>query len=155
MIAESLLGGLLGFGGRILTAWLEFKDKDKDRDHEWRMLKAEQEIARQERHHQLQLGEQTLDVVQLQAIAESTKAQATPTGIGWVDAVNALVRPGITIVFMSMYVTVKVCALAVAIDDGVGFFQAFPSIWTDNDVGIFSALISYWFVNRELAKKGK
>ena len=155
MIAESLLGGLLGFGGRILTAWLEFKDKDKDRDHEWRMLKAEQEIARQERHHQLQLGEQTLDVVQLQAIAESTKAQATPTGIGWVDAVNALVRPGITVTFMAMYITVKVCALAVAIEGGVDFFQAFPSIWTDNDVGIFSAIIAYWFANRELAKKGK
>jgi hypothetical protein len=42
-----------------------------------------------------------------------------------------------------------------AIDDGVGFFAAFPSIWTDNDVGIFSAIIAYWFANRELAKKGK
>lgn len=78
----------------------------------------------------------------VQALVEATKAQAKPTGIKWVDALSAMVRPSITLSFFILYACVKVHWI----------FTGNSQLWTDDDWNIMSAIFMFWFCGRPWEK---
>jgi hypothetical protein len=151
MAIETILGGIVGGALRLAPEVLSFLDKKNERAHELALGDQQYRVA------ELQLREQTnikhLDLEQSQfvsamdALKESIKAQATSTGIKWIDAVSALVRPTITTWIFALYSTVKVAALIKAME-AQDAAAAVLSIWGPEDSGMLSAVVMFWFVGR-------
>ena len=134
------------------SAWLQ---KRQDHKHELEAMRMQGELdaAQHERQQaaiklQAELGVKT---IQVQADADVARADAEgfytaftaaqkPSGIGWVDAFNALIRPLIAFICIVLWVR--------ALNEA-GF------VLTDWDREIISGVFGFWFVNRVIADRGK
>lgn len=152
---STLLGTLLGGVARLATAWLEFKKQERDQAHEREMTRLLTE--REERLSELRVreasvaGELRVDETWAQALREAVAAR--PTGVGWVDAISATVRPFLTYWWMLLLSIYKVAVLWQLADDQ-GLRTALTYAWTADDMAVLSAIISFWFLDRTLRKKG-
>jgi hypothetical protein len=148
---ETLLGGLVGGVLRLAPEVLSFLDKKNERKHELALGDQQYRVAELQLTSQLNVKE--LDVEQSQfvsafeALKEGVKSQGTPTGIKWVDALSASVRPGITAWIFTLYSAVKLAALYLALKSGEGA-MALLSIWGSEDTSMLSAVVMFWFVGR-------
>lgn len=77
---------------------------------------------------------------ELDAWVETVKATTRVTGVGWVDAWNAAIRPGVATIAVAMMV-VEIIALGFVLND-----------W---HVSVFSAALGIFLADRSLAKRGK
>lgn len=77
---------------------------------------------------------------ELDAWVETVKATTRVTGVGWVDAWNAAIRPGVATIAVTMMV-VEIIALNFVLND-----------W---HVSVFSAALGIFLADRSLAKRGK
>lgn len=151
MALETILGGLLGGALRAVPEVLGFLDKKNERAHELALGDQQYRVA--ELQFQAQREVKDLDVEQsqfisaFQAIKEGITAQAVKTGIAWVDAVSSLVRPAITAWVFALYSAVKVASLYVALKT-MGTADAVLSIWGPNDEAMLSTIVMFWFVGR-------
>lgn len=158
-----MLTALLSFlGSGILRLLPElftlFKEK-KDADHEFRMAQLQLEIDKARATQQLDLAhvnaEISLNQAEATGLIEALKAQGQPTGIKFVDALNALVRPILTYYWcIVMYTAWKATIIYQAIDSKVPFVQMAPVIMTEFDLNVVSSIIGFWFVDRAI-RKGK
>lgn len=160
------LGGLLRFVPEIFKIFTE----SKDRDHEYRMTQLQLQIDQARAAQQIDLVHAQGDVAQqaadTAALIEAIKAQATPSGVGWVDAMNASVRPIITYWWMLLLSFYKLGTFAVAsieiyitlkaaksLAEAVPVFGAFlDKVWTPQDAAILSMILGFWFVDRSMRK---
>lgn len=152
MILESILGTLIGGGARLGQEWLRQKDADKDRDHEFRMFNLQIEADKLKGKMALEQADMALGTADIQAMIEATKAQAQQTGIKWVDALSATVRPIITYAFMMLYTFAKISSYKAALVAGEVWYEAVQQLWGQQDYAIWSAIIGFWFVDRSLRK---
>lgn len=100
---------------------------------------------------------QLVEEINVQAdIAESAalyRHDSEPSGVAWVDALRASVRPTITYAFFLLFAGVKASALYVLIAvEGLLLTEALPRIWDPETEALFAATISFWFGSRSLAK---
>lgn len=134
------------------SAWLQ---KRQDHKHELEAMRMQGELdaAQHERQQaaiklQAELGVKT---IQVQADADVARADAEgfytafaaaqkPSGIGWVDAFNALIRPLIAFICIVLWVR--------ALNEA-GF------VLTDWDREIICGVFGFWFANRVIANRGK
>lgn len=65
------------------------------------------------------------------------------SGIQWVDAINALIRPLITIILICLYTFIRVMS-QYDVEGG--------PYWTDEDTTLLTAIISYYFGQRAVSK---
>jgi hypothetical protein len=91
--------------------------------------------------------EQSQFVSAMQALTEGVKSQATQTGIKWVDAFSAIIRPGITTWIFALYSAVKIAALTKAMQTMSGA-DAVLSVWDADDKATLAAVVMFWFVGR-------
>ena len=154
----AIIGLLAPFVGaliRLAPELMKFFDKKLERAHELLMQDKALEFEKLRGSQRMQELSSELDRAQLEAIGKASTAQLRKTGIRWVDAVNALVRPTVTYIFLAMYCGVKVCALVAAMNGGYSFITALPAIWdVDIDGGLFGSILGFWFVSRVYDKKG-
>lgn len=145
-----LIGGLV----RLAPEILKFFDKKNDRSHELAMQHMALEFEKQRGANRMaELGAE-MQITQLDAIGRASAAQMRKTGIRWVDAVNALVRPLITYWFAGLYGAIKICALIHALQDGGNLLTALPAIWdSEVDTGILGSILGFWFVSRVYEKR--
>jgi hypothetical protein len=142
-----IIGLLLGGGLRLVPEILKFFDRNNERKHEQKMfeynLKADQIKA-----------DSILGVAELEGLVAATKAQAVKTGIKWVDAISALMRPLITFWWcIVLYTWAKVCQYLYILDSGVGHIQSMLNVWGPSEQAIVMSIISFWFVDRSLRGK--
>jgi hypothetical protein len=94
---ETLLGILFGGLFRMVPEVLKWLDRKDERKHELSMFDKQLEADKLKGDQTLaQINAQadaTIGAAEIQAIIEATKAQAVQTGIRWVDAFNAIIRP--------------------------------------------------------------
>ena len=152
----SLLGGGIGGLLRFVPEFMKFFSDKNDRDHEFRMSQLQLQIdqARSAQaidlvHAQSQAAELS---GQMQAYVEAIKGQSQLTGVKWVDAVNATVRPFITYWWMILFTVYKVATISVAWSTTITLADFASKIWTDNDWGILSMILGFWFVDRAIRK---
>jgi hypothetical protein len=146
----SLLGSLLGFLGSALPEFFKLFREAQDRKHELAILDRQMEL--------LKLGHnQRLEEIQVQADVAETQAlygyANRPTGVPWVEALQASVRPVITYAFFAVFATVKVAMLIGFMQEtGIAFGAALQLVWDEETQALFAAVMSFWFGARALQK---
>jgi hypothetical protein len=122
----SALGGLLGsFAPEVLKF---FKDR-ADKKHELAVMALQMEASKLGYAAKLEEINVTAEGVEAAAVYQFANPK---TGI--MEAINAAIRPLITILFVGGYL-----------------YSKWPSVpWTETDVAILSAIIGFWFGNRSL-----
>ena len=105
----TLFGSLLGFLSAAFPDFLNLFKDYQDRKHELKILELQLE-------QQAQGHSQRLEEIQVSAdIAESNalyKHASRPSGIAWVEALRASVRPIVTYAFFLLFAFVKIASLS-------------------------------------------
>lgn len=129
---------------RLAPEVLNFIDRKEIRKHEVAM-------AEQARENSKIQADSATSVAQYQALQSAVTAQATLTGVKWVDAINSMMRPLITfwwvIVLPPTVMTAKFIAYLAS---GVATAQSLDLIWGEPERAITAAIISFWFVDRSI-----
>jgi len=152
MAIEALLGSVIGGALRLAPEVLTFLDKKNERKHE--LALGDQQYRVVELQTKTQLDIKDLDVEQsqfvsaMQALTEGVKSQGSPTGIQWVDAISSLVRPTITSWIFALYTIVKIAQVRVAMSMEDTTLQALIAVWTPDDNAMLGAVVMFWFVGR-------
>lgn len=158
------MAGLLSFlsGGAFralfgeVSTWLT-----KRQDHKYELqrmtLQNTLDAATHERNlaaqrQQAELGYKTINVqadaderrLEAQAWADATSRAQAPTGVRWIDAASALVRPAYAYWSLGLWGLYEIRHMALT-----GWVISAFSL------EIISAIIGFFFVNRHLAKSGK
>lgn len=156
---ETLLGGLLGGITRLAPEIMAFFDKKNERKHELEMIDKNIAADNARAANQLKIVDAQSATAEftasLAALQEAVKGQSTMTGIKWIDAVNALVRPWITQVIFFMWCTVKLASLytlAQISPNLADLAKALPLWWTPDDQAMLAAVLNFWFLGRVFDK---
>lgn len=140
----AIFGAILGFFSSVFPDLLKLLQDRRDKAHELRIL--DLQMQQQAQGHTERLAE-----IEASFFAEEMKRLAMQgkndrTGIRWVDALNASVRPVIAYAFFLVYAAVKAMQ-----------WQAdLPwLLWTDEDKAIFAAIISFYFGSRAMSQRAR
>ena len=156
-MVETLLGTLFGGLFRMAPEILKWMDRKDERKHELSMFDKQLEADRlrgDQALAQIQVqADASIGTAEIQAIIAATKAQATKTGIRWVDAINSLMRPLITFWWVVvLYTAALVAQFLFLIDSGETTAQAVIALWGVEEKALVASIVSFWFVDRSLRK---
>lgn len=154
---ETLLGTLFGGAFRLAPEILKWMDRKDERSHELAMFDKQLEADKLKGDQQLaQINAQadaSIGAAEVQAIIEATKAQAVQTGIKWVDALNALVRPLLAMQWLILlWPAVIVAGFALAIQHGTDPLVALRAAFGVDEKAMAASVASFWLVDRSLRK---
>ena len=145
----TLLGSLLGFISSTFPDLLNIWKDRADRNHELAIL--DRQMEAQKLNHSNRLEE-----IHVQADISESKAlyshASQPSGVPWVEALRATVRPIITYAFFMLFATVKIAALFQLLNSGFTVADSLIIIWDGETQALFAAVMSFWFGQRALAK---
>lgn len=156
---ETLIGSLLGGVFRMVPEFLKWLDRKDERKHELAMfdnqLKAD--TLKLEAGHQLAELEanKAIGLAEIQGLIAGVQAQATKTGVRWVDGVSALMRPLITFWWVIiLYSTALTAQFIVLLQAGTPGVEAIIRLWGTDEKAIVASVISFWFVDRTIRRGG-
>ena len=156
-VLSTVLGGVGGGVLRLAPEVLKFFDRKNERAHELALGKQQQDLIQlQSNTHLAEIGaqsESTQAATALEALRDSIKAQAIPTGIKWVDAASAFVRPYWTYLVLNTWAAVKVTDVWVAIARDLDWEHIRPIVWGPEDAGMIATLAGFWFLDRVIRKQ--
>lgn len=155
MILETLLSGVFGGVLRLAPEVLKLFDRKNERAHELRLLEIEYEFAKAKAESSIRQGEQLVQIKEFEAIGAAVEEQSkTSIAAGWfISAINALVRPTTTYLFLGCYFLVKCAVYSLAIQQGGAWQDVVISLWNKDDIAILFMIISFWFVGRVYERK--
>ena len=143
----SLLGSLLGFGTSFLPKVMDYFQDKQDKKHELQLMDKQLE-------QQIQIGNQKLDMVHVEADIRETEAllksqtALTKSSSQWITDLAASVRPFITYLLFAEFMGLTMLLAGGYIDNAM-----YSLIWSDEVVGIWAAVISFWFGSRTFNRK--
>ena len=143
----SLLGSLLGFGTSFLPKVMDYFQDKQDKKHELQLMDKQLE-------QQIQIGNQKLDMVHVEADIRETEAllksqsSLNRQSSQWITDLAASVRP-----FITYLLFVEFMALTLLLAGGYIDNEMYSLIWSDEVVGIWAAVISFWFGSRTFNRK--
>lgn len=156
MILETLLGSLGGGILRLAPELLKVLDAKNERAHELAMgqlsIEADKAKAQGQLAIQKSQADATFDAGAMQALVESIRAQATPSGIRWVDAMSSLVRPTVTYAFFALYAAGRVSTMVLAAKSGVPVLEVLRATWTAEDQVVLAGILNFWFLDRTIRR---
>lgn len=153
----ALFGGALRFAPELLK-WFERRD---ERKHELAMLGAQLEADKQRAELGLLQtnaeGEIKISLAEIQALTETAKAQAQPTGIPKIDAMNAAMRPILVYWWAVLLSTVVLIAKVIILitSDSMGTAEALVAVWGEDERAIVASIFAFVFVDRTLRHKNR
>lgn len=155
-----LLSMLGGGALRLIPFLVDFFKGKRDADHEFRMTQLQLEIDRARAAQQIDLAHAQASIAsaagELQAFSDAIKAQGQSTGIGWVDAISATVRPFLTYYWcVGLYGSAKVIQVVVAFKNDTPLSGFVPILVTEFDQMVIGSMLSFWFVDRALRRFSK
>lgn len=149
------LGIVFGGASRLFQHYMDLKDKQAERDHEWRMVDQTIKIQEQQKEiRQIEL-QSVQDAGELDALSQAIQGQertATKAG-GWVAKLSASVRPVTTYWLLFIYSFVKAFIVSVAVMNNVPFAEAVASSYTEFDGALLGSVMAYWYADRSLRKR--
>ena len=153
----TVLGGATGGLLRLAPEAFKLWDRHNERKHELALGEQQQRLLQLQSSTRLaEIGvqsESTQAASALEALRDAIKAQANPTGIKWVDAASALVRPLWTYLVLGMWASVKVVDVGFAIARHLPWEQMRPVVWAADDAGMLATLATFWFLDRVIRKQ--
>lgn len=152
MALEAIVGSIVGGALRIAPEILSFLDKKNERKHELALGEQQYRVAELQTRTQLAVKDLDLEQSQFVSAMETLKAgieaQGKSSGVKWVDAISSLVRPSVTAWIFVLYSGVKIAQVKTAMALNSDVMQAILSVWTSNDEAMLSSVIMFWFVGR-------
>jgi hypothetical protein len=145
----SLLGSLLGFGTSVIPLMMNYFQDKQDKKHELSLMDKQLE-------QQIQIGNQKLDMVHVEADIRETEAllksqtALTKSSSQWITDLAASVRPFITYLLFAEFMALTLLLAGGYIDNAM-----YSLIWSDEVVGIWAAVISFWFGSRTFNRKSQ
>ena len=156
---ETLLGGLLGGAFRLAPELLKWLDRNGERGHELAMQDKALEFEKLRGASRMaEIGasaDAAWNTGAIDALKDAIRTQGEKTGVRWVDALSASVRPIITYWFMALYCTAKIAAFAAALHGGAGWGAAALQAWNDADQALWAGVLNFWFLGRVFDKGGR
>lgn len=154
----TLLGTLFGGLFRLAPEAIKFVDKKNERAHEISMfdlqLKADTLKGAQAQRLEEIKGENAATIGELQAMVEAVKAQGVATGVKWVDAISATVRPFLTYWWAVILYTASMAAefYGLVVVSQQPMWSSMAQIFGPDEKAIAASMISFWFVDRAIRK---
>lgn len=154
---ETLLGTLFGGIFRMAPEILKWLDRKDERKHELSMLDKQLEADKLKGDQALaQINAQadaSIGAAEIQAIIEATKAQGVQTGIKWVDAFNAIIRPLLALQWLIvLWPAVIIAGFALAVQTGADPLVALKAAFGVDEKAMAASVASFWLVDRSLRK---
>ncbi len=146
----TFLGALLGFMTSGFPSVLKLIQDKADRQHELAILDKQLEMQRQGHNQQLVEIQTQADVTESQALYQHA---SLPSGVKWIEALRASVRPIITYAFFALFVFVKVMTLVTLLQQGILVMDGLLAIWDEETRTLFAAVVTFWFGHRMLVKR--
>jgi hypothetical protein len=162
-LAAGATGGPLGliFGGvsRMVPEVLKFMDRKGDRAHEVTMFDKQLEADKQKSADQLAIIQAQhateADTKELDAIVAALQGQGARSGVAWVDALNTMVRPVLTLYWcIGLYTAVLTARFILLLHAKTPAAEAILSLWGPNERDLVAAMVAFWFVDRALRNGG-
>jgi hypothetical protein len=152
----SMLGGGLF---RLIPFVVDFFKAKNDAEHEYRMTELQLKIDQARATQQIDLAHAQAEIAanagEMQAWADAIKGQSTPSGVSWIDALSASVRPVLTYWWcLVLYTAAKAIVIVVAIQGNMPLAAFAALLVTEFDTAIIGSVFSFWFVDRALRKMG-
>lgn len=152
----TLFGGSLGGVLRFIPEIFKFFTDKSDHDHEYRMTQLQLEIDKARAGEAIDLvhaqGDMATQTGEMQAYIEAIKGQSAPSGVPWVDALSASVRPVITYWWLLIFTTYKISTIVAVCLHWTSLDDFVTKLWTIQDAGILSMILGFWFVDRAMRK---
>lgn len=152
---DPIIGGALGAIARLIPEGMKFFDRKAERAHELAIGEQSLKVMVTTGTQKIEGEKASAENAQLLAGIEAIKAAyaGQPSGVKWVDGVNALVRPWITAVIFHMWVAVKVAAFVQLSNSGISWDTAVLTMWTQDDGAMLFGVTNFYFLNRVFEKK--
>lgn len=152
-------GSLAGSAFRLIPEGMKFLDRRSDRAHEVDMFKLQLAADAQKTAEQLSVinaqHAADADTKDLDALIAGVTVQGAHSGVSWVDGLNALVRPLLTIHWcVLLYSAVLWARYDVLVHSGTAGADAILQLWGPPEYGLVASMLSFWFVDRSLRKGG-
>lgn len=150
---ESLIGTLFGGIFRLVPELFKLYERKDERKHELAMfdmqLKADELKVKQ-----AEIQQQTqIELADITALIEGTKAQAQQTGVKWVDGLNGLIRPLLALQWLIvLYPGVVVASFLMAVQAGISPLEAIQQCFGTEEKAMAASIASFWLVDRSLRK---
>lgn len=155
---ETLLGTVFGGAFRLAPELIKVVDRKDERKHELALLDKNLEADRLKLEASQRLAEtqaeERISAAELQAMVEATRAQATQTGVKWVDAMSSLMRPLITFWWVIVLYTAALAAQFLQMQaHGVATVDAILRLWGPDERAIVASIVAFWFVDRSIRRR--
>lgn len=151
------LGIVFGGVSRLVQFGMELKDKQKERDHEHRMLEKQTELQDKRLVHDADMRRMDnvaqADLAELNALTSAVEAQSREAVYagGWVTKLSASIRPLLTVYHaVFVYTAVKLATFFVATQGGLSWSEATLSIYGEFDRALLGSMVGFWFSDRSL-----
>ena len=148
----AFLSSIIGFLSAGLPHLLDYFKARQDNGHELEMLRLQAELAKIEQQGKIEAVGLEADAAmyhdQIQLALEAMK----PTGIGFMDGLNASVRPVLAYSFFGLYAAVKLAQWSSFGDAPLPWLV--QSLWGTEDQAIFAGIVSFYFGQRAFRKSG-
>jgi len=149
-----VLGGLFGGVFRLVPEFLKLWDRKNEREHELALGEQQMEMVKLQGSYKMQEVNSQTDIAHMNAIMEVAKAQAQPTGVKWVDGWNSLMRPLITTQWLLLlYPSVLIASFILSVQSGVPALEALVKVFGADERAICAGLFTFWFLDRVIRKE--
>jgi hypothetical protein len=155
MDLSPLIGGLGGAVARLIPEALKFFDRKNERKHELALGEQQFNLVKFQGDNKLRSEQITADSTQMTAGLAALKSayENMKSGVPWIDGLNQLVRPWITFVVFHTWLAVKVAAYVTMSNAGIDWTVAVQSMWTPDDQMLLSGIGTFYFLGRVFEKK--
>ncbi len=155
---ETLIGTLFGGAFRLAPEVLKWLDRNNERAHELAMFDKQIEADKLKAEAGQLLAEtqaaSALGIAEIGALIEGAKAQATQTGVKWVDAFNATIRPLLALQWLIMlWPAVIVAGFWMAVRAGIDPLVAMQGAFGIEEKALASSIAAFWLLDRSLRKR--
>jgi hypothetical protein len=150
---DPIIGGILGGAARLVPEFLKAWDRKNERKHELALGQHELEVLKLQGNTKLEGDRIQADASTLVAGLEAMRDISKPSGVKWIDGLNAMVRPWITAVLFHAWAAVKVAAFVQLSNAGISWDTAAITMWTPDDGAMLSGVMAFWFLGRVFEKK--
>lgn len=145
----TIISTILGFFSSGFPSILKFFQDKIDKKHELDLMSMQIEFQKLNAGIQLQ----AIDV-QAQSLQMQTMYENMNTGVSWVDAYNAMVRPTIALSLFIAFMITKVPLIYLQMDL-IKVGTVVHGLWCEHDSALFGSVIGFYFGGRTFFKASK
>lgn len=154
---SAIFGAVSGLLPDILKEWKAGREQAREIEHAQKMAEIQRDAAKANGDARLQEIDGTIARDQVAALKALIEAQARPTGILWVDAWNACIRPAAASAMLVLFFVVAAVYVGVVVGqvfEGAIDAQTMAQLIFGSMVGdLFMAWAAFMWGAREVRKK--